>query len=52
MAQIPILVARSAALSAISLPVMPVWGGIHISSMFLEIDFNTSWIFWVISFVG
>jgi hypothetical protein len=45
-----ILVARSAALSAISLPVILVWDGTHISSMFLEVDFNTFWIFWVISF--
>jgi len=47
-----ILVARSAALSAISLPVMPMWDGTHISLMILEIDFNIFWIFCVISFEG
>lgn len=47
-----ILVARSAALSAVSLPVIPMCDGTHINSMFLVVDLSIIWIFWVVSFEG
>ena len=45
-----ILVTRLAALSAISLLVIPMCDGVHISLMSFVVDFNSVWIFWVISF--
>jgi len=47
-----ILVARLAALSAISLLVIPIYDGTHLSSIFFEADFSIFWICCVVSFDG